>query len=162
MQANRTMPAVLVPPIACHGCGAVATVRRAKEYLCARCAVFRVGVDPGDRPVVLCDRCGRQSLVRLRESFLCARCATEPGVQEGRIDHLELANDIRERIGDAVQTLIGMRMHLDAVRTAPDAHRRVELDRLETAIRGCVTGLLDLMVELVANGHGREPQRARL
>jgi signal transduction histidine kinase len=72
-------------PIACHRCGAAATVRSAKEYLCSRCAVSRIGVVTADLPVVLCDRCGRESLVRVRETFLCAGCAMDmlgPSVDE--------------------------------------------------------------------------------
>jgi hypothetical protein len=105
MQTNGTMSALVVRPIACHGCGAVATVRRAKEYLCSRCALSRVGVDRGDRPLVLCDRCGRQSIVRVRESFLCARCATDP-VPDRRIGRLELQNDVLTRMSEGLERQI--------------------------------------------------------
>jgi len=126
MQANGTMPALAVRPIACHACGAVATVRRAKEYLCSRCAVSRVGVDRGERPVVLCDRCGRQSLIRVRESFLCARCATSIA-RDARMQRLERENEVLERMSTGLERQIEEmgRQREELLRTL----RRAEADR---------------------------------
>lgn len=75
MQGNGSSAPIITDLIGCHRCGAEATVRTGKEYLCARCAVAGPAASSGDPPTVLCDLCDRESLVRLRERFLCAHCA---------------------------------------------------------------------------------------
>jgi hypothetical protein len=59
--------------VECRRCGARASIRAGKQYLCARCAL-ETGAEPDER-LVVCDQCERESLVRLGEQFLCASCA---------------------------------------------------------------------------------------
>ena len=56
----------------CH-CGARASIRSGKEYLCTHCAL-ETGAGC-DETLVICDLCARESLVRLGEQFLCASCS---------------------------------------------------------------------------------------
>jgi hypothetical protein len=55
----------------CHRCGARASVRAGKDYLCTRCAVEA----EQHEALTTCDLCDRESLVRLGEQFLCGSCA---------------------------------------------------------------------------------------
>ena len=59
--------------VECGRCGARASIRAGKEYLCPQCAL-ETGAEP-DETLVICDLCERESLVRLGEQFLCASCA---------------------------------------------------------------------------------------
>lgn len=62
--------------IGCRRCGAEATVRVGREFLCGRCALLELGSSQHrDRPSVVCDLCERESIVRLGQRFLCATCA---------------------------------------------------------------------------------------
>jgi len=59
--------------VECRRCGARASIRAGKEYLCTQCALETGAGD--DETLVVCDLCARESLVRLGEQFLCASCA---------------------------------------------------------------------------------------
>jgi signal transduction histidine kinase len=75
MEANGSSSPIVTDLIGCHRCGAEASVRAGKEFLCARCAEAGAGAAPNDQTIIVCDLCARESLVRLRERFLCAHCA---------------------------------------------------------------------------------------
>ena len=59
--------------VECRCCGARASIRAGKEYLCPECALQTGTGD--DETLVVCDQCERESLVRLGEQILCASCA---------------------------------------------------------------------------------------
>ena len=62
--------------VRCHRCGAKASVRSGREYLCPPCAELCADAS-SDLALVMCDLCDRESLVRLGEQFLCASCAMD-------------------------------------------------------------------------------------
>jgi hypothetical protein len=101
MRPNDTRP---VPndllEIRCERCGAKASVRNGREYLCPTCAGLSADGSP-DHALVMCDLCDRESLVRLGEQFLCARCAMD--VLRESVEDLDAAAS--DRSADAIEIL---------------------------------------------------------
>ena len=76
MQSNPRSTSNGLLEVRCDRCGAKASVRSGREYLCTVCAELSAFGSP-DHALVVCDLCDRESLVRLGEQFLCASCAMD-------------------------------------------------------------------------------------
>jgi signal transduction histidine kinase len=124
MQATPSPSPLGTLAVVCRRCGAEASVRAGKEYLCPRCAAAAAET-PGspDTPFIVCDLCDRESLVRLGERFLCARCAL--GVLFRDDDDIDAIGTLA-RAGVIPLTDLASAHHQALARSMKRAHDRSE------------------------------------